>query len=225
MKGAGFAWIFGLMMVALVVAVFATGVVSHYNAQVMIVSSAVEAYDTVHVSEFTKRTLDGAAFAAAKSATVDLAAGGGGSAEWTNTTPNTADFLAMLKETLEQRMDLIEFNGLTRREITWGNANVTITAYDDSGFSFAGNMSFIVKSSVSTPQTTIWNQGAFEQTVNSTYFKLLRLGRVAAVCPAKEGLSEPEGFRQNITLTANNTYSVTISDNAGLRLRYSLKCE
>jgi hypothetical protein len=225
LKGAAFAWIFGLLMVALVVAVFAVGVVQHYNAQTTIVSDAVEAYDTVHVAEFTKRTLDGAAFAAAKSVPADLARGGGGFAEWTNETPTTEALAGKLEGALEQEMDLVAFNGLSRREIVWGTANITITKYDDTGFTFSGNKTFIVKSEVSTPRMTIWNQGAFAGTVTSSYFKLLRIGKAAAVCPAKEGDTTQLGLEQNITALADNTYSVDILDRAGgLELKYTLDC-
>ena len=212
-------------MVALVVAVFAVGVVQHYNAQTMIVSNAVEAYDTVHVSEFAKRTLDGAAFAAAASVTGELAAGGGGFYKWTNETPTMSELSGKLETALGQKMDLIEFNGLLRRDITWGAANITITRYDDSGFTFSGNKPFIVKNEVSVPHMTIWNQGAFAGTVTSNYFRLLKAGRTAAVCPAKEGSAQLGGLEQNITLTENNTYSVDILDKTGgLELKFTLDC-
>jgi len=225
LKGAGFAWIFGLLMVAVVAAVFAVGVVQHYNAQVFIVSNAVEAYDTFHVAEFTKRTLDGAAFAAAHAVVSELAAEGGGVPTWTNETPSLDDLAKNLENGLEQNMDLITFNGLTRRELTWDKANITITKYDDSGFSFSGNKSFIVASKISTPEMTIDSRGAFETTVTSSYFKLLKAGKAAAACPPEEGSKTAEGLAQNITAAGKDTYSVVLNETAtGLELKYTLDC-
>ncbi len=225
LKGAGFAWIFGLLMVAVVAAVFAVGVVQHYNAQVFIVSNAVEAYDTFHVAEFTKRTLDGAAFAAAHAAISELAPVGGGYPTWTNETPVMDQLSKTLEETMEENMDLITFNGLTRRELTWDKANITITKYDDSGFSFEGNKSFIVASKISTPEMTIDSRGAFANTVTSSYFKLLKAGKAAAACPPEVHFKTVEGILQNVTSSGANLYSVNVTDaSSGLELLYTLDC-
>jgi hypothetical protein len=212
-------------MVAVVAAVFAVGVVQHYNAQTIIVSDAVEAYDTFHVSEFTKRTLDGAAFAASHAAVSELVAEGGGVPTWTNETPVMGDLSKKLEEALTQKMDLITFNGLTRRELTWDKANVTITKYDDNGFIFEGNKSFIVTSKISTPEMTIDSRGAFETAVASGYFKLLKAGKAAAACPPETGSKTAEGLTQNITAAGTDTYSVVLNETAtGLTLMYTLNC-
>ncbi|MEM5814209.1 MAG: hypothetical protein QXD77_00105 [Candidatus Aenigmatarchaeota archaeon] len=225
LKGAGFAWLFGLMMVAVVVAVFAVGAVQHYNAQVLIVSSAAEAYDTVHVGEFTKRTLDGAAFAAGHAAVRELAAEGGGFSVWTNETPSEAQLVEMLEKKIGEKMDLVTFNGLTRREISWEKAKLSITKYDDSGFSFEGNKPFTVESRISTPQMTVDYTGAFETGVTSNYFKLIRIGKATAQCPAEPIYKTIEGVQKTITATDTDKYAVNITDiSSGLELLYTLDC-
>lgn len=223
MKGVGFAWIFGVMMVLLVAAVFLTGAVVHYDSQVTIVSRSVEVYDTVHVSEFLKRTLDGACFVNGKAAPQDLALVGGGFTEWTNETPGTNELTGNLGHELERRMDSIVVDGLGGREIRWGAASINLTDYDDNGYSFSGNKSFLVESKVSTPQVLIENQGAFECGIKTSYFKLLRLGLDAAECPPEEGEKTVEDFEQNITAAEDNKYSVRILGD-GLELRYMLNC-
>lgn len=227
MKGAGFAWIFGLLMVLLVVAAFAVGVVSHYNAQVSIVSGAVEAYDTVNVGEFVKRALDGAAFTSATVAANELGPEGGGYTEWTTSQPSIQELMTKLGDGIATKMEEVDFNGLTRREIGWRTASAEVTSYEDDNFMFRGNKPFTVDSSISTPEVHMEDDGSFSNTVYTSYFKLLRLGRAAAVCQPSLGDTTVESFSQSITNVSTDTalmYSVTVTDPAGPALVYSLMC-
>jgi len=223
-KGAGVAWIFGLMMVILVVVVFATGVVSHYNAQTSIVSKAVEVYDTIHTAEFVKRTLDGACGVNAELATRALMVGGG-IPVWTNETPKMEQLVKELEKEIEKEMNHIDFNGLSGREISWELSKVSVKEYTDDYFVISGNKSFTVESKISTPQVEIENQGAFECKVKSSYFKLLRVGLSSAQCPPAEGEMTIEGLERNITAKGENIYSVRIFDeSSNFELRFTLNC-
>ncbi|MFH0829709.1 MAG: hypothetical protein V1887_00930 [Candidatus Aenigmatarchaeota archaeon] len=227
MKGAGFAWIFGLLMVLLVVAVFAVGVVSHYNVQVSIITGAVEAYDTVNVGEFAKRSLDGAAFTSASIAVDELLRDGGGYSRWTDDSPSIEELETKLSEEITTKMNEPGITGLTRRELTWGQASAVVTAHDDDYFKFTGNRHFTVENSISTPNMFMESEGAFGKRMSSSYFKLLRLGRAAVVCPASEGDSIVEEFAlsvKNVSTETENLYSVDVSDPAGPKLTFTFGC-
>jgi len=214
-------------MILVVAAIFATGVTVHYDAQSTIISRSVSAYGTVQTAEFVKRAIDGAVAVDARAAQADLLANGGGYPVWNDTFPTLPDLSAALESDIEGRLDSMDFNSLSGRDISWGYANLTIMEFDDNGFSFVGNKSFVVDSSTTVPQMTIYNQGGFEMTIRNGYVRLLRAGLLAAKCPPDLGTTEPpefKGFTDIVSAsTVSNTYFVSISDGKN-GLTYTLVC-
>jgi len=224
MKGAGFSWIFGILMVLVVTAVFVTGVVKHFDTQTTIVSGAVEVYDNVHTAEFVKRTLDGASYLAGPAVSGTLSLEGGGYPTWYNNTPVMDDFTAKLGARIAGRMDLIKFDGLNGREIKWSGASAKITDFADDSFFFSGNKSFTVESKVAVPQVKSLSSGGFAGAVSTPYFKLLRVGRIIATCPPNTGVKEYEKITPEFTALEGNKFYIELSEPAGYRLNFTLDC-
>jgi len=84
-----------------------------------------------------------------------------------------------------------------------------------------------VENSISTPNMIMESEGAFGRRMNTSYFKLLRLGRAAVVCPASEGDSTVEEFAlsmKNVSTETENLYSVDVSDPTGPKLTFIFGC-
>ncbi|MFQ6009542.1 MAG: hypothetical protein ACE5J7_00240 [Candidatus Aenigmatarchaeota archaeon] len=175
MKGVGPAFVLGLVMIIIVTVIFVLDKTVEYDERATISSSARYAYDTLSASEELKRTTDSAVGFAAVQLT-SLGAEGGGFIKWSRESPTMEDLVEKYTDELESSVsevkEIEDFRGMT---VGWRTANIELE-YSDKNITLTGSNGFVIMRH-ENPQVMVQAGNNFKRTAQSSYFRLLQIGR------------------------------------------------
>ena len=227
LKGAGPAWIFGILSIMLVSVIFYFGANISTEGTTKIVLSSAEVYSTENSAEFLKSLVEGMFYYEVEKTPEDLGKEGGGYTTWKKDFPTKANLLEGIQQHLISRIDKVQTVSNKGRQVIWEQSDVSIVIEEES-YVATLQKPFEIESSIGNPQVNFNTKVTAKKAIASGYLTMLDTGiGIANQCSdVKTGEFSQDGlFPYTVVKTDDDKYSVSISENgSAAKLEFTLDC-
>lgn len=227
LKGAGPAWIFGILSIMLVSVIFYFGASISTEGTTKIVLSSAEVYSTENSAGFLKSLVEGMFYYEVEKTPEMLGKDGGGYTTWKKGFPTKADLLEKIKQHLMSRIDKVQTASHKGRQVIWEQSDVDIVI-EEENYVATLQKPFEIESSIGNPQVNFNSIATAKKAISSGYLTMLNAGiGIANQCPdvATGEFSQDGLFPYTITKASDDKYSVSISEKgSAAKLEFALDC-